>query len=435
MSGSFRPHRALLILGFLYLAAGVRFGRWAFTAVRSGDSVENIFGRVAGVFGILLIGWGLVTIVERERTLILNINILLVMVLFLSPPAGEILLRVGIALGVERLRQPSLYTDYFSDEDYWILFRRWDNRWRDSQTNDSLLGWSHAATSENSLGILAATQPSPDFDGPVVLFYGNSYVAGATTEAARIPQQLGRFLPDSEVYNYGVGGYGIDQIYLRLRGSVVLFTQPVLIFGILTEDIDRAVLKYRLAPKPYFVLAGGSLELRGVPVTQSPDEWIAHHPLRIRSYLLSFLRQQFRVLTATRGYASELSFRRVEKQELGRAILAATVRESARRRMPLLFVIFYTEAELHFTGWREQFLHQQFTQLGVPYIDTKPILLAAARKELVPVSEYYFPPTTPGQGHHNERGNHVIAQAIADFLQQHAPARFGQGQAMGAKLP
>ena len=84
--------------------------------------------------------------------------------------------------------------------------------------------------------------------------------------ADKIPQQLQSLLPDKTVYNFGVAGYGLDQIYLRFKQSHDHFKKPVVIIGILTVDMDRCVMKNRSRPKPYFLIKENELVLSGVPV-------------------------------------------------------------------------------------------------------------------------------------------------------------------------
>lgn len=83
----------------------------------------------------------------------------------------------------------------------------------------------------------------------------------------------------AEVINFGVGGYGIDQAYLRWKKIGKDFHPNIVIFGLATEDILRTVNVLRpLFPpawgegipfsKPRFILEKGSLKLINVPALE-----------------------------------------------------------------------------------------------------------------------------------------------------------------------
>lgn len=107
--------------------------------------------------------------------------------------------------------------------------------------------------------------------------FGDSYVHGdevttdETWEAA-----LERALPDTEVLNYGVGGYGLDQALLRYERDGARKAPHVVLIGVITDDVLRGVNVFRpfLAPdtghvltKPRFLLDGaGTLQLLPNPL-------------------------------------------------------------------------------------------------------------------------------------------------------------------------
>ncbi|MCA9926725.1 MAG: hypothetical protein KC421_30365, partial [Anaerolineales bacterium] len=130
-------------------------------------------------------------------------------------------LRLAIAADIPYFRNPALYTYPFTD-DYWKLLYRWDGRATDGTSEnvnpDPFLGWTPRTTSENPLGLMGQEPYVPDLDGDVVLFYGDSFVAGKTENAAdNVPNQLAQHITADAVYNFGVSNYGVDQIYLRFR--------------------------------------------------------------------------------------------------------------------------------------------------------------------------------------------------------------------------
>ncbi|MFH1742415.1 MAG: SGNH/GDSL hydrolase family protein, partial [bacterium] len=265
---------------------------------------------------------------------------------------------------------------------------------------------------ENPLGIVKEIPYEPVYDGEVILFYGDSFVFGATEMEEKIPQQLNRLLPEYTVYNYGVGGYGVDQIYLRFKQSYEKFQSPLIIFGILTTDLDRSVLTVRSYQKPYYKIENDELILHGVPINMNPEEWLEQNPPRIYSYLGAFLFRRL-CLLGSEGVRIEQFYRRNEKKRINGRIIEEVVKECREKKMPLLFVVFYTQYELRKTLWREIFLKEEICRWNVPWIDTKDVLLAAANNDVTKIAEYYL-----RNLHLNGEANGIVARAIADRVKK-----------------
>jgi hypothetical protein len=116
--------------------------------------------------------------------------------------------------------------------------------------------------------------------GAPILAVGDSFTFGdevsdPETWPAELQQITGR-----RVLNGGVSGYGFDQIVLRAeqlaeREHLAARDKPSdIVVAFIADDIRRTEMR-RLwsADKPWFVMAGGKLELRGVPVPPRADPW------------------------------------------------------------------------------------------------------------------------------------------------------------------
>jgi hypothetical protein len=143
---------------------------------------------------------------------------------------------------------------------------------------DSALGWRYRAgfrkggDAISAQGLRAdrvyAARPAA---GVVrVAAFGDSYVYGNEVgNDDSWPTQLERSAPDVEVLNYGVGGYGVDQAYLRYLAEGRALAPQVVIIGFAPVDLPRLVNRYRrflddrelALAKPRFVLRGGALAL------------------------------------------------------------------------------------------------------------------------------------------------------------------------------
>lgn len=326
----------------------------------------------------------------------------------------ELYIRLGIHFDFGDVRDPIRYANPICGDD----FHKLHFYWRHSKTlrpgqfvTDPLLGWRP----DPDAGRLAGIRGSGPL--PALALFGDSFTAGVPPAAPyeRIPILLGDLIPEGDVVNFAVPGYGLDQIYLRFQQAVAEGRPaPVAVVGLILNDVDRVVERFRGGPKPYFVIEDGDLALRGVPIEESQEEWLAAHPVSFRSYALAALRRRLARLSED-GNPLASECRREEKEALSAKILGNLVAAARRAEMDLVFVLFYNMDSLHRESWHERFLKSTFDALAVGYLDTRPILQAAAQSSEEGLKALYFP--SPN-GHLNGRGNAVVAAAINEFLQQ-----------------
>jgi hypothetical protein len=404
-------------VGALFLAAGLLACVWALLEppLPKGANRSVKVEAALWVARLGVIGWGMATILARRSRLIFQFHVFALFSLVLLLVLGEVLLRSAISLDVPGFRDPAKYADWFGDDNYWKLHHRWVRKWGPPSMEfvDPLLGWATPKTPENPLGIITDRPYVPDFERPSVLFYGDSFVEGLTSMEFKIPQLLGRKLTDYAVYNFGQGGYGVDQIYLRFRQSHAAFKRPTIVFGILTDDLDRCLLSVRTGQKPYFKLEADRLVLQGLPIDPDQPKWIQQNRPRIWSYFLASLRRKVRLRRA-RGHPMDVLYRQTEKERINARLIEEVVRECHQHGLPLLFVSFYGRDELERTMWREVFLRQQFQRLGVPFVDAKEVLLRAAAREGADLWKYY----RREDWHLNELGNQLVAEAVAEAIRR-----------------
>jgi len=97
----------------------------------------------------------------------------------------------------------------------------------------------------------------------------------------------------AEVLNFGVGGYGMGQAFLRWRHLGLGFAPDIVVFGFQPENLDRNVNVFRPLiftgtalpfSKPRFILTDGTLELINYPAVPPEEllqvyERFGSHPL------------------------------------------------------------------------------------------------------------------------------------------------------------
>lgn len=140
---------------------------------------------------------------------------------------------------------------------------------------DATLGWS------NRYPTPLEERPQPHRYGRVAMAtFGDSYthcdeVADAETWQVYLAEAI-----EADVLNFGVGAYGPDQALLRYRLKSPELAVPVVALGLVLENINRIVNRYRPfyyretgvpLTKPRFVLQDGSLVLLPNPLKRPED--------------------------------------------------------------------------------------------------------------------------------------------------------------------
>ena len=160
---------------------------------------------------------------------------------------------------------------------------------------DEWLGWTYRPNSTrqsgtftiNSAGLRSRREYSqrPPPDTVRIALFGDSFTAGNAvsddeTWGHQLEMRLNQAGIRTEVLNFGVGGYGMDQAFLRWQKMGRDYAPDMVIFGFMPGDLDRNVKVFRglRAPtgitfsRPRFVLTeSGGLELVNSP-TVPPEQ-------------------------------------------------------------------------------------------------------------------------------------------------------------------
>jgi hypothetical protein len=169
---------------------------------------------------------------------------------------------------------------------------------------DSILGWFPRENSKKSytgsrpIDIAHNSRGFRDDEHiigtkPRMIFLGDSFVWGYdVNKSERFTEKLRLVLPDWSIYNLGVSGYGTDQEYLLLQQHYDFYMPNIvfLLFCTSNDEIDNSYnRRYRGYYKPYFVMNGIHLELRGTPVPKSENYFFVDHSILAQSYLVRLL--------------------------------------------------------------------------------------------------------------------------------------------------
>lgn len=141
------------------------------------------------------------------------------------------------------------------------------------QSRDPLLGWPARKNKDGAAPIVSRNIPSfPMSSTECVSLYGDSFTYGDEVSDAEAWSNVLSKKLGCRVANYGVGGYGTDQAFLRYRKNTSDEARLV-ILGIFPDNVMRNVNQYRyfldgrtaLSLKPRFVLDGDKLTLIVIP--------------------------------------------------------------------------------------------------------------------------------------------------------------------------
>ena len=151
----------------------------------------------------------------------------------------------------------------------------------DLTTFSSNLGWTvkpHAdvnngfyVTNSERLRAVREYAPTRPENKTRIATFGDSYTFGMEVKNHETWQeQLVAQQPNFEVLNFGVGGHGPDQAYLRYLDEGINYSPDVVVLGFMCENINRIVNVYRPfyvektglpLTKPRFVRVGNTLKL------------------------------------------------------------------------------------------------------------------------------------------------------------------------------
>jgi hypothetical protein len=314
----------------------------------------------------------------------------------------SILITIGVAeLGMRRLYAGRPFSPG------WV--GQFQNRPSKNFVNDDLTGWKMQPNHEftwitegkphlyrsNSQGFRAGADFTAADPRKKIVLAGDSYTFGAGVD---VEQTFGALLqqqsPDRVVYNLGMPGFGVDQVWMSVRHQASPLRPDLVVVGIVDADFDRSQIPYREAEgfnKPTFKLAGGQLVQR----TREQAPGFPLHFLNEHSSIWAVARRAPKWVG--RNYPIGDYFR------LNQAILAAIESDCRQQSAPVLFVYIPTSEFRPFPA-----LSGYMRRAGANYIDLTEIQPA-------PPHSIYL----PQDGHLSPEGHRYVAGLIDGWIRGH----------------
>lgn len=234
-----------------------------------------------------------------------------------------------------------------------------------------------------------------------IVLIGDSFAFGEeVADHETFAHQLEELLPQVEVLNLGVHGYGHDQMLVYLREEGLRYHPDIVIVGFVQDDMERNMLEFRDYAKPRFELADGALALRNSPVP-APGDMLARERYRSR-----FLDLVDMVSQATL-WRSGVNQRRMEA--VTAALLDEIAGESAAAGAVTAFLYLPHSEELTNPG-----LTLDAERFFTDYCDEREAICLNLRPAFLHRMAQGFAVKTPGHWHGS--GHELVAEALSAFL-------------------
>lgn len=302
-------------------------------------------------------------------------------------------------------RKPHYYSNFFED-DYWKLYYLFNGESKPPKNPHNYLGWvgkfDHHLTHRNE-----KAQPTKR----KVLLFGDSFahcVSG--TKCFEDFLNSDTLLNQSyHLLNYGVEGYGVDQMTILFDSIIDRYANPYIVFSIMPEDMDRSILSVRTGQKPFFKTNNGSLNLCGVPIDKDPDRFFKVNKPLIKSYLFRrLLYSDINIFNRPSGKAPDIRKKIISLNEI---ILNHVVKKIKEKKLDYTFIIF--ESMGAGDGyWRVNFLEGYMIENNLNYIKSSELIRADTLFKKYEDNNYFI----EGNGHPTSHYNLLVYNELKNRL-------------------
>jgi len=318
-----------------------------------------------------------------------------------------------------------------------------------------LLGWPStrnfgSGDYDRSGSRVSPAFPDPDRQPACVSLYGDSFTWGEEVDNEHAWGNVLSKLLACRVANYGVGGYGTDQAYLRFHHNLSDHA-PITFLVHLSENITRNIGQFRnlAAPVPQFLIkprfrldSQGQLELVPMPeisqtnyadVNRNPEKYFkqdffvpgglsGNQPHRF-PFSIAVLRslKRFHIRNKFTGEPNYANFYRADHPAQGLQLTAAIIQrfhqEALSRGQEPIVAIFPTGYDLVYyqqaRRWVYQPLLDDLQEKGIKALNIGPEIMSRLGNRK-PCAMY-----TWCGGHLNEAGNEMVAEIVLSYLKSH----------------
>lgn len=328
---------------------------------------------------------------------------------------------------------------------------------------DSVLGWSIKpnATGEqqgvtytaNSAGMRSLREYALEKPESIIRIgtFGPSFThCDEVPDQATWQAQIERARPDLEVMNWGVGGYGTDQAFLRYKTQGAVYQPNIVIIGFEEDNLRRNVNRFRPffrsgtglpLTKPVFVVDQNQLRLVKNPFDEfetfrhtlldTPDNFLnivcpddfycnqEHYQQRFLDIFKSY--RFFRTLVHQISQVNQPRVSTIQDpyvQQVNLLLITMFVEEVMKNDAVPLILLFPERQSIEAHEKGEETEYQAGVTLlknqGLQVIDLAPAFVHAKRTENRTYLDYY----ASDGGHFNQLGNYIVSQTVLAHLCQ-----------------
>jgi hypothetical protein len=259
-----------------------------------------------------------------------------------------------------------------------------------------------------------------------VLAVGDSFTVGSEVlDHESWPAQLEQMI-GVPVINAASGGYGTDQIVLRIEQMLPIVQPKIVLVGMFEADIARSSYSIFNLPKPYYTVEKGELVLHNSPVPREPPE-LAPGRLKVIAGYSAIVNRVMSTIDPHSWYAHEAKYVRVSNDpvDVTCRLLHRLKRRTDELGIRTLLVMQYGGPILRSHRSRPgpaQLVLDCATAMGIQPVDEFDSLSTLFRQEPEAYRKYYVlrkgPSGQPLIGHMSAYGNRHIASLIVKALEQ-----------------
>lgn len=237
---------------------------------------------------------------------------------------------------------------------------------------------------------------------PRIVTLGDSFTFGdEVSDNETYSSYLATMLPNTEVLNLGVSGYGHDQMLLYLQEEGIKYHPDVVILGFVSFDVDRNRHSFDSLAKPKFELSHGELRLTNEPVPTAA-EVLAREPYRLKSLDLAVMLRE--------RVGTYLGWNQNEAMEVTSSILDELVKTTRQHGAVPVFVYLPVWDQIYDLREAmrpaEEFLDSYCRRQGVACLFLRPYFREQVKKGV----------SFNIRTHWGPQAHMLGAQAIRDFL-------------------
>jgi len=317
--------------------------------------------------------------------------------------------------GFQKYRNPGLYTDYFSEDDYWKLYYKFDGKYKPPKNPHHLLGWvgsfSREDYSHNETNLLKGRRP--------ILLYGDSYAQCSEGKVICFQYLLNNdntLNKENYLLNYGVGGYGLDQIFILFNNTINMFKKPFVVFSFMVLDLDRSILSVRIGQKPFFIIDNNKSKLSETKIFKNPDDYYRNNPPQIKSYIYRKILYGDLLPLKIKSFLKKEKYYIADKIAINKKIFYETLKVLSENNTDFVFLVFHAHwpgvSSLDKLDWRDDFLINYFKEHNLPYIWSRDII----KNDKGLTKKDYAQYIDPNTGHPTTYLNKLIHNEIKKFI-------------------